>query len=260
MNISRKEQPIAWALIILGVLALLSSGGLLGTFLGGLSAAVRVSLLILGGVYLSRRYLRDPSEVWALVLALGLFGAALVAFSSGTAVLTLIGLGFSALYWRDKTPGGKRWWAVLPAGLFFSIALAVGFGGTLLGTAPLLFLGFAATFGYLMRLGKEWAVYPAIVALVIALLTTNVISGSLLPLLLIGGGVYLFANPKALSSKADTASFDAASPNVASSNVAPSSPLQSEPSQPVQNAEGIKEVDSEKSSEVQPEPAAPNAP
>ncbi len=247
MNINRKERPIAWALIILGVLALLSGGGLLN----GLSMAVRSLLLILGGVYLSRRYLRDPSEVWALVLALGLFGAALVAFSSGTAVLTLIGLGFGALYWRDR----RRWWAVLPAGLFFSIAVAVGFGGTLLGTAPLLFLGFAATFGYLLRLGKQWAVYPAIVALVIALLTTNVISGSLLPLLLIGGGVYLFANPRALSSRtSDTASFAGTSSDAASS-----SPLQSEPNQPVQNAEAAKEVDLEKSSEAQPEPA-PNAP
>lgn len=249
MNIDRKERPIAWALIILGVLALLSSGGRLGTFFGELSVAVQALLLLSGGVYLSRRYLRDPSETWALVLALGLFGAALVAFSSGTAVLALIGLGFGVLYWRDK----ERWWAVLPAGLFFSIAVAVGFGGTLLGTAPLLFLGFAATFGYLMRLGKEWAVYPAIIALVIALLTTNVISGSLLPLLLIGGGLYLFANPKALSSKtSDTASPDMASPDATSS-----SPLQSEPRQPVQNAE-TREV-LEKSPEAEPEPAAPNA-
>ncbi len=245
MNIDRKEQPIAWALIILGVLALLSSDGLPGAIFGGLSSAVRALLLIAGGVYLSRRYLRDSNEVWALVLGLGLFGAALVAFSSGTAVLALIGLGFFALYWRDETSDRKRWWAVLPAGLFFSTAVAVGFGGTLLGTAPLLFLGFAATFGTLMRLGKAWAVYPAIVALVIALLTTNVIGGSLLPLLLIGGGVYLFANPKALSSNSDAAS---------------SSPLQSEPSQPVQNVEAAREVDLKKSPEVHSEPAAPNAP
>ena len=233
MNLDRKEQPIAWALIILGVLALLSGGGLLD----GLSAAVRSLLFILGGVYLTRRYLRDSDEVWALVLALGLFGAALVAFSSGTAVLTLIGLGFGALYWRDK----RRWWAVLPAGLFFSLALAVGFGGTLLGTAPLLFLGFAATFGYLMRLGKEWAVYPAIVALVIALLSTNVIGGSLLPLLLIGGGVYLFANPTSLSSKTPT----------------PTSPLENEP-KPAHNPEAVQtgqEVDLGKP-QAEPEPTA----
>ena len=246
MNLDRKEQPIAWALIILGVVALLSGGG----FLDGLSAAVRSLLFILGGAYLTRRYLRDSDEVWALVLALGLFGAALTAFSSGAAVLTLIGVGFAALYWRDKSPDKKRWWAVLPAGLFFSWALAVGFGGVLLGEAPLLFLGFAATFGYLMRLGKEWAVYPAIVALVIALLSTNVIGGSLLPLLLIGGGVYLFANPGSLSSGTKTSA----------------SPLQGEPSQPVQNAEAAQEVgleqevDLEKSSEPQPEPAAQNAP
>ncbi len=251
MNLDRK-QPIAWALIILGVLALLTGGGLPGGLFGGLSSALRALLLILGGVYLSRRYLRDAREVWALVLALGLFGAALVAFSSGTTILALIGLGFTALYWHDTTPDKTRWWAILPAGLFLSLAVAVGLGGTLLGTAPLLFLGFAATFGILMRLDKQWAVYPAIVALVIALLTTNVVGGSLLPLLLIGGGLYLFANPATLSSKTS----DAGSSDSVSSNPMPSSLLQGEPAQPAQNSEPV--IDLEKPPE--PEPTAQNTP
>ena len=138
MNLDRK-QPIAWALIILGVLALLTGGGLpgglFGSLFGGLSSAVRALLLILGGVYLSRRYLRDSREVWALVLALGLFGAALVAFSSGTTILALIGLGCSALYWRDK----RRWWAILPAGLFLFFSGSGGLGRHALrhGSTPL---------------------------------------------------------------------------------------------------------------------------
>ena len=221
MNINSKEQPIAWALIILGVLALLTGGGLLS----GLSSAARALLLILGGVYLSRRYLRNPQEVWALAAALGLFGVALMAFSSATAILALLGLGFAALYWRNQT----QWWAVLPAGLFLSLAVAVGLGGALLGTAPLLFLGFAATFGVLMRLGKRWAVYPAIIALVIALLSTSIVSSSLLPLLLIGGGLYLFANPGVFSSSKSSHS------------------LQGEPKTPVEVDNTAERVDLEKS-------------
>ena len=241
MNLDRK-QPIAWALILLGVLALLSGGGLPGAFLGGFSSALRATLLILGGVYLSRRYLQDSGEVWALVLALGLFGAALVAFSSATTILALIGFGCLALYWRDK----RRWWAILPAGLFLSLALAVGFGGTLLGTAPLLFLGSAATFVTLLRLGKQWAIYPAIVALVIALLTTNVLSGSLLPLLLIGGGVYLFTNSRSLSSR----SSNSASPNPTSSDSVSSSPPQNESNELFLSSK--EEVDLQKHPEPRP--------
>lgn len=188
---SYRKQPVAWALILLGVLALLTGGGVLS----GLSSAARTLLLLSGGVYLSRRYLKNPQEIWALLVALGLFWFALAAFSGGATVLATLGLGFAALYVRER----EQWWLVLPAGLFLSLAVAVGLGGALLGTAPLLFLGFAATFGYLLRLGKQWAVYPAIAALVLALLTTNVLSSSLLPLLLIGGGLYLFANPNALS-------------------------------------------------------------
>lgn len=235
MNIQRKEQPIAWALILLGVLALLTGGGLFS----GLSVVLRTLLFGLGGALLVRRYLEDPKEIWALVVGLGLIGVAMTLFSSTTTMLALIGLGFATLYWRDK----RQWWAVLPAGLFLSLAVAMGLGGTLLGTAPLLFLGFAATFSCLMRLGKAWAIYPAIAALVVALLSSDAISGSLLPLLLIGGGLYLFANPAALSRGSG-----------ASPSPTQSEPVQSEPEK-VDPEKAVEKVNREKHTATEPEPA-----
>lgn len=200
------RQPLAWALIVLGVLALLSGGG----FLSGLSVTLRTLLFGVGGALLVRRYLQRPSDVWALVLGLGLLVVALLAVSSATTVLGALSLIFIVIYRRDA----RRWWAVLPAGLFLSLAFAVGLGGTLLGTAPLLFLGFAATFGTLMRLNKRWAVYPAIAALALALLTSNVIGGSLLPLLLIGGGVVLFVRNESPNNTSEPTTSEANNVNL----------------------------------------------
>jgi hypothetical protein len=101
----------------------------------------------------------------------------------GTIIMFLFALPFLVIYFVSK----KNWWALIPAGVFVSIGLValldyllpnqayIPIGNFQVGIySSILFLGFAITFGllWLLRASQptDWAKYPAIGLLIIALL------------------------------------------------------------------------------------------
>lgn len=185
-------QLFGIALIAVGMLVLLANLGLLaggGNLLGG-------ALFAAGGLLFLQLYSGRPGRVWALPVAFTLFGLAAAALTdgplSGSYFLASIGVGFGAVYHRDR----RNWWALIPGGVLLSLAVVAGIDALFprLDPGPVLFLGLAATFGALYMLpegGKRWAAYPALAAVVIALVAFSTGGGWLFPLLLVGVGAWL---------------------------------------------------------------------
>ncbi len=136
---------------------------------------------------------------WGRVVGFVLIGVFAISTSgrfAGSAALAFPALAFALLYLDNP----KRWWAVLPAGVLGSVGALVttevlfGWGG-----APVLFLGFAATFAYLYLLPKErggqrWALYPTLVSIILTVIVNDPSGrtpGWVLPLLLTGGGAFI---------------------------------------------------------------------
>lgn len=178
-------------LVGIGVLALFGSLGiaLFNSVLG---------TLLFGGLafYLYRegtRTGRSGMRLAALPLA-GLALAALLPGSAGGALfLALIGLAFAYVWRMDRS----RWWAIIPAGTFASLAAVAGLGGMLGRADGFVFLGgLAATFYALTRLRvspQSWAIWPAGGLALVAVLSLMGSGGWLVPLLLIGGGLLMLA-------------------------------------------------------------------
>lgn len=179
-------------LIIFGTLAMLGNFGILSgaeSWIGGILFGV-------GGLAFLRAYNGRPRRWWALIPAGAMFGLAGAALAdgplSGTYFLGALGLGFGAIYYRHR----RQWWSLIPAGVLLSLAVVAGLDGIFprFDPGPVLFLGFAATFGALFLLpegGKRWAAYPALAAVVIALLAFSAGGGWMFPLVLIGVGAFL---------------------------------------------------------------------
>jgi hypothetical protein len=194
MNLETKHEsghlPIGVLLLALGALALLGQAGLFRS-LGSLMGAL---LFGAAGLYLIRRHRRGRDGLWALCTGFGLLGlgtAAITGPLSGTAFLGITGLGFLVAY-RESS---ERWWALIPAGVLFTLALVAGLDRLAppLAAGPVFFLGVAAIFWYLYRNSGEsrrWAVYPAVALGALALLSLSAGAGWLLPLALIAAGIY----------------------------------------------------------------------
>jgi hypothetical protein len=114
---------------------------------------------------------------------------------AGVAATAFPALAFALVYLNNN----RQWWAIIPAGALGSVALLI-WAEVLFhrwDSTPLLMLGFAATFTVLYLLppergGKRWALYPAIMWIVITMLINDPGgSGWFIPLLLIGGGISL---------------------------------------------------------------------
>ncbi len=176
-------------LVAVGVFALLGNFGfnLFGNLIG--------ALLFGGAAYFLYREGRRTNNFGMRLAALPLAGLALAALLPGSVggalFLALIGLAF-AFVWRTDQ---ERWWAVIPAGTFASLAAVAGLGDMLGRASGFVFLGgLALTFYALMRLKvnpQPWAVWPAGALAVLALLSLMGGAGWLLPVLLIGGGAVL---------------------------------------------------------------------
>lgn len=177
-------------LIGLGLLVLFTNLGL--SIVGNLLTA-----FIFGGLayYVYQRRVRTANQGLRL-LAVPLAGLALVTLLPGRATgalfLALIGLAFAVVWRTDK----KRWWAVIPAGAFASLAATAGLSGLPGNVAGFVFLGgLAATFYALTRLRVEpqsWAIYPAGALGVVAALALFNGGGSwLFPLVLVAAGLFL---------------------------------------------------------------------
>ena len=158
-------------------------------------------------------YLLDRTRQWALIpfaamsviglipLMVGIFNDDMLGF----VIMFLFAAAFFVVYFWSKT----NWWALIPAGIFTTIGLTVlldylsvplfgisAYGFNNGGTAFLLG-GFAATFGVLWLLRAqhptEWAKYPALSLLVLAVLTLMFggINQLIGPLFLIATGVFI---------------------------------------------------------------------
>lgn len=185
-------KQLAYTLVAVGSLLFLANSGILGA----LPAFIWVILLFVSG---SAFWLATQGHLpmWQRIVGfagIGIFAAASSGRFSGVPVLGFPAMVFGLIYLRNP----KRWWALMPAGVLSSLALLVTFEELFprWDATPVLFLGFAATFSiiYLLspqRGGKRWALYPAILFIILTVLVNDP-SGSMpawfLPILLIGGG------------------------------------------------------------------------
>lgn len=179
-------------LIGLGLVALFGNLGV--SIFGNIFGA-----LIFGGLayYVYRNGVRTGRQGMRL-LAIPLAGLAIVSLLPGPATgalfLALIGLAF-AVVWRTDA---QRWWAVIPAGAFASLAATAGLSNLPGNVSGFVFLGgLAATFYALTRLNvkpQSWAIYPAGALAAVAVIALVGGGGSwLFPLLLVAAGVVLLA-------------------------------------------------------------------
>ena len=195
-----RPKRLGYALLALGVFFLLTGN----TLLAALPALIWVSLTLLVGAafWLGAVPSLPPWQRMA-----GFFGIGIVAVITSGRFAATAALGFPALAFGlsylygargAKGQGAKRWWLLLPAGLLGSLTLLVTFADLFprWDATPLLFLGFAATFTLLYLLsprrgGKRWALYPAILFIILTVLSNDPGGGTpgwFFPALFIGGG------------------------------------------------------------------------
>lgn len=193
----RNSATLGVLLIAIGVLVVLGRSSAFSV----LPALVRLLLLFaLGGYawWATRGRLRRGVRI-ALVAVIGAFAIPTAGRFAGVAALGYPALLFGLIY----AYSARRWWALLPAGVLASLALVVGSQVLFPGwnPAPLLFLGFAATFTALYLLpgkrgGRRWALFPALLWIALTVLVNDPRGGGphwVLPALLIGAGVFLLS-------------------------------------------------------------------
>jgi hypothetical protein len=179
-------------LIALGVWGVLQS---LGWFsgLGGLPA-----VLLFGGLaFLLFRVGTSRGEWGWSFAAFPLIGLALASIApaglNGFVFLGSIGVGFAYVYRLNP----RSWWAVIPAGVLWSLALTSvldGRGMAAGSSGAVLMFGLALTFYLLTRLPRSpqpWGIYPAVALLALGVVSLTTAATWLLPLALIGVGVGL---------------------------------------------------------------------
>lgn len=178
-------------LIGLGGLLLLSNMGIIaGT--GGI-----IGLVVLGGlgVWLLNQYYTGRRQLWLLIGGFAMLGAAAATVTgqyAGAWFLGITGFGFLTV-WRESA---RRWWAVIPAGTMLTLAAVVTaeHNTRWFDSNIVFFTGMALTFLWLYvlpRHAQSWALFPAAASAAVALLVWGSSGSWLLPLLLIGAGLYM---------------------------------------------------------------------
>jgi hypothetical protein len=184
----KQNNLIGLVLIIVGGLALLGNFGLLG----GVPDLIFSAALGVAGLYLIRYHLAKPSQFWASIVGFTLLGLAFAALSGrwdGFYFLGLLGGGFATTYAVQR----KHWWAVIPAGVLWTLAAIVALENLFprWDESTFFFAGLAATFGYLFAYEKQrWAIFPAVALLMVGVLSLSFTGGWVFPALLIAAGVY----------------------------------------------------------------------
>jgi hypothetical protein len=199
---------VLWgALLILGgILYLLQNLNIL--HVGDLFWAI---VLLLIGAFFLVTFINDRVNWWALIpgIILVVLGLLVVLnlilpftnFWTGPLFLAGIGLAFWAVYLNNRA----FWWAIIPGGVLFTLALVAGLSGSVPGmeTGGIFFLGLGVTFGLLAILptgegpqtrSLRWAFIPAIVMVIMGLLiaaSSVSLINYIWPALLILGGIYL---------------------------------------------------------------------
>lgn len=192
-----RPRTIGVLLVAAGVAGLLRGWGSLPAIP---AAAWLLTMLVL----VAMLWLRPPGRpgTGQRLVGTALLGIAALAGAGpleGVAPSGVAGASFLALWWRDRTS-----WSLLSGGLLGSVTLT-GIAAAIApvwNPAPLLLLGFAATFSLLYLLpaaaggGRRWALFPALFFTVVTVLVndpTRSLPGWLLPLLLIVGGATMLA-------------------------------------------------------------------
>jgi hypothetical protein len=191
-------------LIVVGILLLLQNLGILA----GLVALTWSLLFGAAGMVFLYVFLTNRTRWWALIPGFALLSlAVLIALDQflpeigdvlgGTLFLGGIGLAFWVIYFINR----EHWWAVIPGGVLFTLALVAGLSPVLEGieTGGVFLLGLGLTFGLLSLLptpqGRmRWALIPAGVLLAMGLVITTAATGIikyLWPAALILVGLYL---------------------------------------------------------------------
>ncbi|MGA9349039.1 MAG: hypothetical protein WBW48_09575 [Anaerolineae bacterium] len=176
-------------LIVVGILLLLQGFEILGVVVALIWALVFGA----AGLVFLYVFLTDRANWWAAIPGFGLLGiAALIALDEfwpqvgdavgGALFLGGIGLAFWVIYFINR----KHWWAVIPGGVMFTLALVAGLESVFEGAemGGVFFLGLGLTFGLLSFAptphGRmKWALIPAAVLLVMGLLITAITTGFL---------------------------------------------------------------------------------
>lgn len=192
-------------LIFIGALVLLSQ-----LFQFDITGTIIAGVFLLAGLAFLYVYFRDHESWWALIPGFTLGGiGGLIAMGEwlpgvadkfgGSFFLLMIGASFLVIYLTRR----DYWWAIIPMGSLFTlalVALVANFDGMLAGSV--FFLGIAATFAALglMPVGKKekWPWIPAGICAGLGLLISlgsSFIGNSLLryfwPAALFLGGVFL---------------------------------------------------------------------
>jgi hypothetical protein len=187
-------------LIVVGILLLLQNLGILEAVV----ALIWAVIFAAGGAVFLYMFLTNRHNWWAIIPGFALLGlAALIAFDQlwpqvgdilgGTIFLGGIGLAFWVIYFLNR----EHWWAIIPGGVMFTLALIAGLSAVFEGVelGGLFFLGLGLTFGLLYLLptplGRmKWALIPAAVLVVMGVLITATTAGGLAYL---GGAILILA-------------------------------------------------------------------
>jgi hypothetical protein len=187
-----------------GILFLLQNLGLFGPA----QAAIWTATFSISGLAFLVFFGRDRARWWALIpgfvllsigvlIGLDTFAPWFDERSGGALFLGGISLSFWAIYFADR----ERWWAVIPGGALLTLAVLTGLSTAMADEwlGGVFFLGLALTFGlvYLLPTSagrNRWAIYPAAVLLVMALLimaAMGQVINLLWPIALILAGLYI---------------------------------------------------------------------
>ena len=133
----------------------------------------------------------------ALLIALDDLAPTLTSDWGGPLFLGMLGLGFWVVYLVRRV----YWWAIIPGGALFTLALVAGLSETMASQDAgwILFLGLSATFVLVYLLPRNegrmtWALYPAAALLALAVLVLTAmaqVTNVIWPAALIMTGVYL---------------------------------------------------------------------
>jgi hypothetical protein len=203
------ESRVLWGglLVLGGIFFLLQNLNILRV--GDIFWAI---LFLLIGIYILTIYINNHANWWALIpgiilIDLGVLVAVNVILPSfgstwfGALFLAGIGLAFWAVYLNNRA----FWWAVIPGGVMFTLALVTLVSDLVPGleTGGIFFLGLGATFALVAVLpvkgdvqprSLRWAFIPAIVMIIMGVFltaTTGSVINFIWPVVLILGGIYL---------------------------------------------------------------------
>lgn len=203
------ESRVLWGslLILAGVVFLLQN-----IFHIDIGAFFWAVLLAMAGAVFITVFISNRQLWWALIPGFTLLGVSATVFISnylprlegvlgGFFVLGGIGLAFVVIYLNDR----RFWWALIPAGVLFTVAIISVveglFGG--LETGGIFFIGLGLTFAAVAIFpapqGKmRWAWYPAavltVMGLLIAAAAENLINYVWPVALILGGLVLIYRN------------------------------------------------------------------